>query len=100
MDSGVHRFNRNVRKGQWRPVCADRMTGRAFSPAATEPSGEAEGVYLTFWRGHGHAWFKNPLAGRNRSLHARPSSCKEKDVVYFGVRRRAAPVARIATANG
>jgi hypothetical protein len=39
MDNDVHRFSQNVRKGQWRPVDPDSMTGRAFSPATAKPSG-------------------------------------------------------------
>jgi len=37
MDNGVHRFNENVRKGQWRLVDTDRMTGRAFSLPQQRP---------------------------------------------------------------
>ena len=45
MDNGVHRFNENVRKGQWRPVDSDSMTGRAFSlPQQSPPEHHYESI--------------------------------------------------------
>jgi len=65
MDNDVHRFNQNVRKGQWRPVDPDSMTGRAFSPATAKPSGGSGWMSRTFSGGkHHRASCKKPIVGR------------------------------------
>jgi len=50
MDNDVHRFSRNIRKGQRRPVGTDRMTSMTFSPAAAKRSAirRAHGIECVF----------------------------------------------------
>jgi hypothetical protein len=50
----------NVRKGQWRPVDTDRMTGRAFPPATVKPFGEL-------------AWISDRLEENRRVLYMKQS---------------------------
>ena len=58
MDSGVHRFSRNVRKGQRRPVGTDRMTRKAFSSATAQPSTVIS-----------RAWDEDVVTGMNVNNH-------------------------------
>ncbi len=63
MDNDVHRFSRNVRKGQWRPVGTDRMTGRAFSPASVKLSGETGWIERTIRDRNYNASYKDSSSG-------------------------------------
>ena len=81
MDNGVHRFSRNVRKGQRRPVGTDRMTRMAFSPVSAQPSAVATKVENVQWS--------------QVRTEGSPKACPEvssiravKALIMFGVMRR------------